>query len=43
MGVTDIIIMAVIIAGAIYLLYHSLRKKKGHCTGCNSDSCEKRH
>jgi hypothetical protein len=40
MGITDIIIAAVILAGAVYLLYHSLWKKKGHCQGCDTGSCD---
>lgn len=34
MGFSDIIIAAVILAGAVYLLYHSVWKRKGHCQGC---------
>jgi hypothetical protein len=41
MGFVDIALMAVIIAGAVYLLYRSLWKKKGHCPGCNSEICNK--
>jgi len=40
MGFVDIILMAVIIAGALYLLYRSLWKKKGHCPGCDSGTCD---
>lgn len=40
MGFTDIVLMAVIIAGAIYVLYRSLWKKKGHCAGCESGTCD---
>jgi len=39
MEVSDIIIAAVIIAGAAYILYHSIWKKKGHCHGCDSGKC----
>jgi len=39
MGISDIIIAAVITAGAAYILYHSIWKKKGHCHGCNSGKC----
>lgn len=39
MGVSDMIIAAVIVAGALWLLYHSLWKKKGHCHGCSGGSC----
>ena len=42
MGVSDMIIAAVILAGAMYLLYHSLWKKKGHCQGCTGGACSKR-
>lgn len=40
MGFIDIVLMGVIISGAVYLLYRSLWKKKGHCTGCDSNTCE---
>ncbi|WKZ31790.1 MAG: FeoB-associated Cys-rich membrane protein [Thermodesulfobacteriota bacterium] len=40
MGLPDIIIAAAIIGGALYLLYRSLWKKKGHCQGC-STGCDK--
>jgi len=39
MGFIDIALMAVIIAGAVYLLYRSVWKKKGHCPGCDSGIC----
>lgn len=39
MGIADMVLMAVIIAGAVYLLYRSMWKKKGHCSGCGSGSC----
>jgi len=39
MGVSDVIIAVVIIAAALYLLYHSLWKKKGHCHGCGDGGC----
>ena len=38
MGIKDIVLMGLIIAGALYLLYRSLWRKKGHCAGC--DACE---
>jgi len=38
----DMLIAAVILAAAIYLLYHSVWKKKGHCQGCGSGSCDSR-
>jgi hypothetical protein len=40
MGFTDIIWMVIIIGGALYLLYRSLWKKKGHCPGCESGTCD---
>ncbi|MBI5101079.1 MAG: FeoB-associated Cys-rich membrane protein [Nitrospirae bacterium] len=40
MGIKDIIFMALIIGGALYLLYRSVWKKKGHCSGCGPDTCE---
>ena len=39
MGISDYILMALIIGGALYLLYRSLWKKKG-CAGCPSGECE---
>jgi len=39
MGLSDIIIAAVILAGAVYLLYRSVWKKKGHCQGCSDGGC----
>jgi hypothetical protein len=41
MGFVDIALMTVIIGGAVYILYRSLWKKKGHCPGCNSEICNK--
>jgi hypothetical protein len=41
MGISDIIIAIVILAGAVFLLYHSVWKKKGHCPGCNN-TCDKK-
>ncbi len=40
MGIGDIVLMVLIISGAVYLLYHSLWKKKGHCAGCPGGSCD---
>jgi hypothetical protein len=40
MSFIDIALMAVIIVGAVYLLYRSLWKKKGHCPGCDTSSCD---
>lgn len=42
MGATDLIIMVTILAGAAYLLYRSLWKKKGHCQGCSDHGCGNR-
>ena len=39
MGLSDMVWMGLIIAGALYLLYRSVWKKKGHCTGCDSRTC----
>jgi hypothetical protein len=36
MSFVDIALIAAIIAGAVYLLYRSIWKKKGHCPGCDS-------
>ena len=40
MGLVDIFLMGIIISGAVYILYRSLWKKKGHCYGCDSTTCE---
>lgn|GEM_PF-696166 len=40
MGSIDIALMAVIIGGAVYLLYRSVWKKKGHCPGCDAGTCD---
>jgi len=34
MGLIDILFSVGIIAGAVYILYRSLWKKKGYCPGC---------
>lgn len=39
MALLDIIWMGFIITGALYLLYRSVWKKKGHCSGCDSRTC----
>lgn len=39
MGPADLAIAAVILAGAIHLLYRSLWKKQGSCHGCTSATC----
>jgi hypothetical protein len=36
MGYADIALMVSIAAGAVYLLYRSIWKKKGYCHGCGS-------
>lgn len=48
MGFTDIFFFVLIIIGALYLLYHSVWKKQGHCAGCetgcnNADNAKRRH
>jgi hypothetical protein len=40
MGFADIFLMVLIISGAVYTLYRSIWKKKGHCSGCDSEMCE---
>lgn len=42
MGSSDIVWMALIIAGAIYVLYRSIWKKRGHCCGCQDETCSAR-
>jgi hypothetical protein len=42
MGLSDMIWMGLILSGALYLLYRSVWKKKGHCAGCDSRTCELR-
>jgi hypothetical protein len=42
MGLVDIVLIAVIIAGAVYLLYRSMWKKKGYCPGCDPGTCDKK-
>jgi hypothetical protein len=39
MGLVDIVWMTLILAGAGYLLYRSLWKKKGHCGSCEGCNC----
>lgn len=34
MGLADIVLAGLIVSGAVYLLYRSIWKKKGYCTGC---------
>ena len=40
MEFVDILLMGLIIAGAVYLMYRSIWKKKGHCQGCDSGTCD---
>jgi hypothetical protein len=40
MGPIDVVLMVLIVGGAVYLLYRSLWKKKGHCQGCLSGACD---
>lgn len=42
MGQFDIVLMLLIVAGALWILYRSLWKKKGHCHGCGSCGCDKK-
>jgi hypothetical protein len=42
MGVSDLIIAAAILAVAVYLLYRSIWKKKGHCAGCDGCGCDRK-
>lgn len=39
MGLFDIILMALILGGAFWLLYRSLWKKKGCCSGSECGGC----
>jgi hypothetical protein len=39
MGFADFVTATLILAGAAYLLYRSIWKKKGHCHGCESGTC----
>jgi len=40
MGIVDVLLMVLIIGGAVYLLYRSIWKKKGHCSGCDMETCD---
>jgi hypothetical protein len=40
MEIVDIVLMVLFIGGAVYLLYRSLWKNKGHCQGCDAGTCE---
>ena len=39
MGFGDIAVMALIVTGALYVLYRSVWKKQGHCPGCDAGWC----
>ncbi|MHB0916070.1 MAG: FeoB-associated Cys-rich membrane protein [Thermoleophilia bacterium] len=42
MGIIDYLLMVIVVGGAVYLLYHSIWKKKGQCcgSGCGTGSCQ---
>ena len=41
MGIVDYVLIGLIVTGAVYLLYRSLWKKKGYCSGCDiSGKCK---
>jgi len=42
MTIIDIIVALLIFFGAVYLLYFSICKRKGHCSGCASGVCKVR-
>ncbi|MEN2994406.1 MAG: FeoB-associated Cys-rich membrane protein [Thermodesulfovibrio sp.] len=35
MSITDILLAVAILGGAVYILYRSICRKKGHCSGCS--------
>ena len=39
MSWTDFCLAGAIIIGAVYLLYRSLWKKRGYCSGCDAQTC----
>ena len=41
MGIVDVVLIVVIVGGAVYLLYRSLWKKRGYCTGCDTSGKSK--
>jgi len=41
MGIVDIVLAGVIAGGAVYLLYRSLWKKRGYCSGCPTPEKDK--
>jgi hypothetical protein len=42
MSLADLVIAAVVLSGATYLLYRSLWKGQGSCHGCTSGGCRPR-
>jgi hypothetical protein len=36
MGIVDYVLIGLIVTGAVYLLYRSIWKKRGYCSGCSS-------
>lgn len=42
MGYADVVLMILIAGGAVWLLYHSLWKKKGCCGGSECGGCKDR-
>jgi hypothetical protein len=42
MGWLDTLLAGAIIAGALYLLYRSIWKKRGYCPGCSGGSCSEK-
>jgi hypothetical protein len=41
MGIVDIALIVPIVGGAVYLLYRSLWKKRGYCSGCPAPEKER--
>jgi hypothetical protein len=39
MGAADLVIAALVLAGALYLLYRSLLRRGGGCPGCDGGAC----
>lgn len=39
MGITDLVIAAAVLAGALALLYRSVWKRGGGCHGCDGAAC----
>ncbi|MEW6487477.1 MAG: FeoB-associated Cys-rich membrane protein [Thermodesulfobacteriota bacterium] len=42
LGFEDLFWMGLVLGGAAWLLYRSVRKKKGHCSGCGGCGCDTR-